>query len=103
MDKGHPGLNVPDLVSNTLGVEIVSSKLKDLLEKESGARAEYVPLRILNHKRRVAAKGCFIANVLEAQDCVDWIARSPNLQSFGPVILVRSTSCTWTRRASTPI
>ncbi|MCY1074005.1 imm11 family protein [Archangium lansingense] len=71
MDKDHPGLNVPDLVSNTLRVRIVSNRLKDLLETESRARAEYVPLRILNHKRRVAAKDCFIANVLEAQDCVD--------------------------------
>lgn len=71
MDKSHPGLNVPDLVDNTIGVQIVSSKLKELLEKESGAKTEYVPLRILNHKRRVASKDHFIANVLELQDCVD--------------------------------
>jgi hypothetical protein len=71
MDKSHPGLNVPDLVNNTLGVEIVSSRLKELLEKESGAKTEWVPLRILNHKRRVASKDHFIANVLELQDCVD--------------------------------
>ncbi|WNG52187.1 hypothetical protein F0U60_02725 [Archangium minus] len=62
---------VPDLVSNTESIALVSSKLKGLLEQHSGARIEFLPASIANHKGRVAAKDYFIANVLDHVDCVD--------------------------------
>lgn len=71
MDGGHKGLVVPDLVSNTESIALVSSKLKGLLEQHSGARIEFLPVSIANHKGRVAAKDYFIANVLDHVDCVD--------------------------------
>jgi hypothetical protein len=71
MDSGHKGLVVPDLVSNTVRITIVSSKLKGLLEQHSGARIEFLPVSMANHKGRIAAKDYFIANVLDHVDCVD--------------------------------
>ena len=71
MYKGHKGVVVPDMVSNTNRITIVSSKLKSLLEQHSGARIEFLPASIANHKGRVAAKDYFIANVLDHVDCVD--------------------------------
>ncbi|MCP3168887.1 imm11 family protein [Myxococcus qinghaiensis] len=71
MDKGHKGLVVPDLVSNTERIAIVSTRLKTLLEQHSGARIEFLPVSIANHKGRIAAKDYFIANVLDHVDCID--------------------------------
>ncbi len=71
MDDGYKGLLVPDLVSNPLRMLVVSSRLKALLAQHSGARIEFLPVSISNHKGRVAAKDYFIANVLDHQDCID--------------------------------
>jgi hypothetical protein len=71
MDGGHKGLVVPDMVSNTNRIAIASSKLKALLEQHSGARIEFLPASIANHKGRIAAKDYFIANVLDHVDCID--------------------------------
>ncbi|CAM3942148.1 imm11 family protein [Corallococcus soli] len=71
MDGAHKGLMVPDLVSTTERIAIVSNKLKGLLEQHSGARIEFLPASIANHKGRIAAKDYFIANVLDHVDCVD--------------------------------
>ncbi len=71
MDNGHKGLVIPDLVSNTESIALVSSRLKGLLEQHAEARIEFLPAAIANHKGRVAAKDYFIANVLDHVDCVD--------------------------------
>lgn len=71
MLKGHKGLVVPDFVSNTERLALGSSKLKGLLEQHSGARIEFLPAAIANHKGRIAAKDYFIANVLDHVDCLD--------------------------------
>ena len=71
MDKSHPGLIIPDFINNTLNVFIASNRLKILWEREDVVKIEWVPIRIYNHKRRIASKDSFIANVLTAQDCVD--------------------------------
>jgi hypothetical protein len=69
MDKRSPGLVVPDLVTNNFHLYIISHRLKPLLEAE--AEGEYLPVSIYNHKGRVAAEDCYIANVFKAVDCVD--------------------------------
>ena len=71
MDTSHPGLIIPDFIGNTLRVFMVSNRLKTLWDREEAAKIEWVPIRIYNHKRRIASKDSFIANVLTAQDCVD--------------------------------
>lgn len=71
MGREHPGLAIPDLVNNTLGLCVVSSRLKDLLERESRAQIEFLPISIMNHKGRIAASDYFLANVLDHHDCID--------------------------------
>ncbi|HZH13164.1 MAG TPA: DUF1629 domain-containing protein [Archangium sp.] len=71
MDKRHAGLVVPDLVFNNSHLHISTRRLKDLLERESGASIEFLPVAIHDHKGRVANEDCYIANVLGTRDCVD--------------------------------
>ncbi|HEY8927097.1 MAG TPA: DUF1629 domain-containing protein [Polyangia bacterium] len=82
MDEGHKGLVVPDMVNNIIGMCIVSKRLKELLERESGASVEYLPVSIANHKGRIAATDCFLVNVLDQVDCID-LARS-DVDQHGP-------------------
>ncbi len=71
MDRGHPGQAIPDLVSNTERISIVSGKLKSLLEQHAAARIEFLPISIARANGRIVAKDYFIANVLDHVDCVD--------------------------------
>jgi hypothetical protein len=71
MSKEHDGIVVPDFIHNTLHLPMVSGQLKALLEKESGAEIEFLPFTLYNHRGRVAAEGCHIANLLGSLDCVD--------------------------------
>ncbi|WP_141617125.1 DUF1629 domain-containing protein [Myxococcus sp. AB036A] len=65
------GLGIPDYIPNTLLLPMVSDKLKSLLEKEAGVEIEFLPFSLYNHKGRVAAEACFIANVIGTHECVD--------------------------------
>jgi hypothetical protein len=70
-------------------VPVISDKLKALLEKEVKVnRIEYLPVKVLNHKGRVASKDYYIFNPLDVCDCIDvqksgveWNAINPNLIS----------------------
>jgi hypothetical protein len=50
---------------------MISGRLKALLEKEAGVEIEFLPFTLYNHKGRIAAEDCFIANVIGTRDCVD--------------------------------
>lgn len=51
---------------------VISGKVKDVLEKEVRAnRVEYLPVQILNHKKRVASTDYFILHPLDVCDCID--------------------------------
>lgn len=71
MSNEHRGLVIPDYIPNTLLMPVVTGKLKALLEKESGAEIEFLPFALYNHKGRVAAPECFIANVIGKKDWAD--------------------------------
>ncbi|ATB34081.1 hypothetical protein MEBOL_007582 [Melittangium boletus DSM 14713] len=71
MAKRHRGLVVPDVIPNTILQYMVTGRLKTLLEKEAGVEIEFLPFMLYNHKGRVAAQDCFIANVIGTQDCAD--------------------------------
>jgi hypothetical protein len=45
--------------------------MKALLERDATAVIEFLQFSVVNHKGRVAAKDCYIANVIGVQDCVD--------------------------------
>jgi len=65
------GLQVADVILNAVDWLIVSERLKDLLEKDSGARIEFLPFRLINHKGRVAVERIYVVNVLGSIDCAD--------------------------------
>ncbi|MBZ4422609.1 imm11 family protein [Myxococcus sp. RHSTA-1-4] len=65
------GLVVPDYIPNTVLLPMVSGRLKSLLEKEVGVEIEFLPFALYNHKKRLAAEDCFIANVIGTHDCAD--------------------------------
>ncbi|QRK09001.1 hypothetical protein JQX13_02200 [Archangium violaceum] len=71
MATRHRGLVVPDLIPNTVQLNLVSGRMKPLLEKEAGVEIEFLPFALHDHKGRVAAPDCYIANVLGSQDCAD--------------------------------
>jgi len=67
----HPGISVPDLVDNTLHFHIVSEKLKNILSDEVVQEIEFLPINIINHKKREEPGMYYIANLIGSVDCVD--------------------------------
>ncbi|OJH37534.1 hypothetical protein BON30_29275 [Cystobacter ferrugineus] len=65
------GQVVPDYIPNTLLMPMVSGKLKVILETSAEVDIEFLPFTLYNHKKRLAADDCFIANVLGTHDCAD--------------------------------
>jgi len=57
---------------DALGLCVVSQRLKTTLESLTHKnRIEYLPIRIINHKGRVASKDYWILNPLDICDCID--------------------------------
>ncbi len=71
MAKEERGLKIADVIPNAVGYFMVSAKMKELLEKHSGAEIEFLRFTLLNHRGRVASEDCYIANVIGTRDCVD--------------------------------
>lgn len=71
MDKGSPGIEVPDLVPNSLGYTMMSERFKALISGRSKSKIEWLRFTLLNHKKRVASDKMWVANVLTIVDCVD--------------------------------
>lgn len=67
----NKGVKLADAIPNTLHLAFVSSKLKGILEKHSGTNIEFLPVRIRDHKGRIVKASYFIANVLDAAECLD--------------------------------
>ena len=63
------GRELVDLQFNTLGLFIVSPKLKQLLEGH--ANIEFIPIIINDHRGGVASEEYCIANFLDVCDCID--------------------------------
>jgi hypothetical protein len=74
MGSSYRGIVAGDLIQNELCYCMGSAKLKDILAREGGAEIEFLPFRLLNHKRK-ASDECFIMNVIGSRDCAD-MARS---------------------------
>lgn len=71
VDGGTKGITLPDFVSNTVQLAIVSRKLKQTLDEHAAANIEYLPISIANHKGRVSGNDYYIANLLDHHDCID--------------------------------
>ena len=62
-----------ELADNLFGTEliIVSEKLRKMLTAERVTNVEYLPLTIVNHKKKVASTDYFILNPPSVVDCID--------------------------------
>jgi hypothetical protein len=62
------------LVDNLLNsdqVIVASSRVKEFLEARAVPQVEYLPVRIIDHKRKVASKDYFIVHAVDPVDCID--------------------------------
>jgi hypothetical protein len=71
MSEREPGMKLPSLIGNTCNMLIVHREVKDVIAEVNEGPTEYLPLRIYNHKKRLASDEYFIVNPLGAQDCLD--------------------------------
>jgi hypothetical protein len=65
------GLQIADVIHNAVGYLFVSARMKGLLADNAKGEIEFLPIRLMNHKGRLATDTCFIANVIGKHDCAD--------------------------------
>lgn len=73
MSPKEKGIVLSGLVANTNGNLIVHTKIKDLILQHDSdpSRIECLPLRIFNHKKRLASDEYWVINPLGLEDCLD--------------------------------
>ncbi len=73
MAREVKGKVVPDVIMNVLGYLMVSDRAKELIGANEAAAApiEFLPFRLIDHKKGVAADSCWIVNVIGTVDCAD--------------------------------
>ena len=80
--KKRTGLN--DDLPNTDCLKVCSARLVELLEKKHLENVEYLPVRILNHKGKLASKDYFIVHPIIPQDALDSDASEPSFNDINP-------------------
>ena len=65
------GIEIADLIPNTLGYTMMSERLKTLIAERSKTKVEWLRFTLLNHKGRKAADNLWVANVLTMVDAID--------------------------------
>lgn len=73
-----------DLQNTTLKLLVVSKALRSILEELDGARIEFLPITIRDHRNKVASKEYSIANVLGLIECVDHASSSFDIDPMIP-------------------
>jgi hypothetical protein len=61
---------------------VISGKAKQLIEQETAGKIEFLPVKIINHKGRVASEDYFVVNPLDVVDCIDKDASSVDLDTL---------------------
>ena len=64
------------------GYVAISLNTRRFLEKEGVNKIEFLPIKIINHKGRVAADEYFVVNPLELVDCVDKVASEVEMDTI---------------------
>ncbi|KMQ50099.1 hypothetical protein CHISP_2959 [Chitinispirillum alkaliphilum] len=65
------GKLVGAFVPNANGLKVVNTAFKEVLEKESGATFEFLPLKIRDHRKRIVPETYWFANLLDLVHCLD--------------------------------
>jgi hypothetical protein len=71
MAKEYKGTKLPSLVGNVMSFLIVDEAMRQAIEKGKVGKVEYLPLSILDHKKKLASDKYFIVNPLGTFDCLD--------------------------------
>jgi hypothetical protein len=61
------------LADNLYGavIVVISKNIKEMIEQERVKNVELLPIKIINHKGRIASRNYFILNPLDILDCID--------------------------------
>lgn len=71
LSKQH-GVKLSDAIPNSLALQVVSEKLRGLLEKLAPqARIEFLPARLRTQKKKLLPAKYFVANFLDVVPCTD--------------------------------
>ncbi len=66
------GIEVPDMIANTMSLYIVSENLRAVIDEHAYPEFEYLPVNIIDRKNIKVKKKYFIANLIGTQiDCAD--------------------------------
>ena len=89
MSDAHPRrLGLTDNLMNLAELAIVSESVKAFLEARALKSVEYLPVKIINHKRRAVARPYFILHATSAQDCLDAAASGCTYSNMVPTDIV---------------
>lgn len=89
MEKKYPGVRLTSFIGNTSGMLLVSPELRQMIEKHCAPEmVEYLPVTIVDHKKRPYSSDYTIVNPLGTYDCVDKAASKIDYMPDGRVILV---------------
>lgn len=72
MDPEFPkDLQLGDVIRNDGGFLLVSRRVRQCVEDYQVENTEYLPVRIINHKGRIASEDYFLINPLQIVDAID--------------------------------
>ena len=72
MDKDRPtDIRLEDCLWNINRLLVISQRIRSLIEAENLKNNEFLPLKIINHKDRIAPETYFILNQVGLQDCIN--------------------------------
>lgn len=77
-------IKLADSLTNPNNVLVASPKLRDFLMTNKVANLEFLPVRILDHKKKVASKDYSIVNLVTTQDCIDSKASGVTWNNIDP-------------------
>lgn len=70
-DNRPEGMKLTDWVSSAFGWLLISGRFKQLIEEAGAPDTEYLPIKLKNHKGRLASADYWIVNFLRLGDAVD--------------------------------
>lgn len=89
MSKEHKkNTALTDDVSNTDNVKVCSPRLVAFLQKQKLAHVEYLPVRILDHRGKVASADYRIVNLFPLQDVLDLEKSGPRYSAMRKTTIV---------------
>ncbi len=71
MSEDFSGIVPSDFIRNNMNYQLITSKVKTILDEHTRVDIEYIPFDLINHKGRVVEQDCYIMNVIGTVDCVD--------------------------------